>query len=230
MIKGMMFSGRVFVFTHASNAYDPNLPALAVAAGWNGSDHLIVNLNGTMYGGVNIKSGWSLPAGITLNISANTTLYGAADLYGNHLYGGAGLTVQRPATVNNLGAIRGAGGGKGQSIQMAFVLSGSTYYCSGGLGGAGKAVTPSMGFTSQTGDAGDSLSFGGGAIWAQGGQGAPGGDWATAGGSGGGVTHSSGWNDVYYTRYLSSGAPGNSVTGNSYITWLATGTRQGNIT
>lgn len=229
MMRGMMFSNRAFVFTHTTNAYDPNLPNLAVAAGWNQSDHLIVNLNGTMYGGVNIKSGWGLPAGITLNISANTTLYGAVDINGAHLYGGAGLTVQRAAVVNNLGAIRGAGGGKGPSIQMAFVLSGSTYYCSGGNGGVGKAVTPAMAFTSQAGGSGNSLSFGGGAIWAQGGQGDPGGDWATAGGSGGGVTYSAGWNNVYYTRYASQGLPGNAVTGDSYITWVATGTRQGAI-
>ena len=230
MIKGMMFSGvSTFLFAHNANDYDPNIPVLAAVAGWNGSDRLIVHLNGAIYGGVNIRSTWTMPNGIEINISAATTLYGAVDVNANHVYGGAGLTVQREATINNLGAIKGAGGGKGVGASVRLVMVGTNYYCNGGAGGPGKAVTPSLAFTSQTPSAGDYVSPTGG-IWAQGATGSAGGDWATSGGAGGGVSYSAGWNNVIYTGFPDGPMPpGNAVTGNSFITWKATGTRIGVI-
>jgi len=140
--------------------------------------------------------------------------------------GGTAIRVQRAASVNNVGTLAGGGGGGNGGSGNGFVdaESGGTFGGGGGgggrssfstnsLGGAGGA--PSSGAPGQSGGNGTYNSAG------SGGAGFPsevyptqngvsGGDWGV-GGSG-------------------RGAGGAAVSGNSNITWVATGTRLGAIT
>ena len=109
----------------------------------------------------------------------------------------------------------------------------------GGKGGDGQgfastvATTPTT-FTSATSGGYSEYSapiFGGDIRpWARGGWGGAAGQWGANGSSGlsgdvGGSYDSAG--NVYF--YGSGGLAGNSIVGNSFVTWLATGTRLGPI-
>lgn len=180
-------------------------------------------------------TGW--PSGVTLRleISAGAYVVGAGGKGGN------AATTTSPATtsaengtnggnaldatghaleVNNGGTIGGGGGGGGGAA--CFLLSSPAN--AGGGGGAGSVIglggSSSLGYNGASGG----LTSGG----------AGGNDYGIAiGGAGGGlgVVGSAGFTDTSTQLRVmgTGGSPGNAVTGNSNITWIATGTRLGAI-
>ena len=129
------------------------------------------------------------------------------------------MQFQAPTYIPAVGWGYGGAGGDGQG----FGESNLTIYARR-FGAAGT----STGVIYGTRDGG---GFGGGGEWAQayGGEGGTGGDWGQAGGPGGSASTSG------YGGYVSGGAnlgsagqlAGYYIDGNSYVTWLATGTRLG---
>jgi hypothetical protein len=132
--------------------------------------------------------------------------------------GGNALYVNRPTTIQNNGVLAGGGGG----------------------GGAGAGNTPDKGPSSWGGGGGGGAGFNGGA---GGGGGVPGGggDTNSGGGGGGGVpgpggpgggrgANGSNGSPVSGANPRSGGSGGGAgsyIVGNPFVTWTATGTRQG---
>lgn len=172
--------------------------------------------------------------------------------------GGRALLASSAVSINNLGTIAGGGGGGGgggacSSLRSTTNNDAAAYAGGGGGGGGRSSNTASIGGTggSSIGSAGSNGANGslsaagaGGAGGSQqtvvsvlvaratGGTGGTGGDYGTAGsngangsdagssgGTGGGTNYAGG----------AGGAAGQAVSGNSNITWIATGTRLGPI-
>lgn len=210
--------------TISASSINPNISTLATAAGWNGTSPLIVNITAPLINTLQVTS--SFPGGITINISASTRVGG--------VIGGNAMTVTVPVSINNLGIISGGGGygGGGQGTWSDYTLpaSGSTRsWGSGGAGGSGEGFTngSTLSISSATGGgAGDYQSMGSG--WAQGGSGGSGGTWGQAGTSG----SFGSWSGVQggeWTPATSGGSAGLYLSGNSNVTWIATGTRLGGV-
>jgi hypothetical protein len=160
--------------------------------------------------------------------------------------GGIGLQVLTPASVTNSGTIAGGGGGGGGGGGAQWGENRWLEPAAHGGGGGGGAGIGAAGVDNSLADvavAGGELSGGAGGV----------GDWifnsslddyTEKGGNGGdggapgtqGATGSNGWS--FYAGYTQSitttggsgGAAGAAVSGNSNITWAATGTRYGAIT
>jgi len=132
--------------------------------------------------------------------------------------GGNAVYVNRPVVITNNGTIAGGGGGGGGGQGVTGIVSpkGVLPQSPGGGGGGGAGTIGGAGGPSPTGPS----RFGAPGTSTAGGAGGPGG---TAGGPGGGRgaagTASSG----------SGGAAGNYIVGNPFVTWPATGTRQGGV-
>jgi hypothetical protein len=147
---------------------------------------------------------------------------------------------------NTGGVIRGGGGGGGYGGGSS-TLDNETFDCRSGGGGGGGG----QGYSGGSGGGGGSIA-GTPPGWADGypgsasaagaggtgttnnngikaGDGGAGGAWGTAGSSGSDPENPQGPNTITSTGAGGGGAGGNSVTGNSNITWLATGTRTGSI-
>ncbi len=214
-----MTADNSFKFAVAGNQAGGNLRSLALGAGWNGIGKVVATIAtgyycaASGYGGVGLTVNGSFPNGVALIISFGAYIYGgagagapdtgsSANIAGSA--GGVALAVSVPIFVTNNGTIAGGGGGGGSGGNNAGVPSG---FNSGGPGGNGSY----NGIASTAGGAGWS---GGG-----GGNGGNGGAMGVAGSAGIGA----------YWLGGAGGAAGNSVTGNSNITWLATGTRTGPI-
>ena len=151
-----------------------------------------------------------LSAGDTLIIQNNGTIVGKGGTGSNGVggVGGVGFSTNFATTITNNGRIAGGGGGGGGSAAYSYMISGYPpaypyVPAYGGGGGAGRNVgTPGTGGANGTllaGGAGGTGSGAGGAVGAAGGSG------RNSGGGGGGAA----------------------TSGNSYITWLVTGTRNG---
>ena len=160
--------------------------------------------------------------------------------------GGLALSVSTAAYINNLGTIGGGGGGGGGGGAIA-QNDNSIGWGGGGGGGGRSGLTDSSGGaggsyfnqfsrTSQPGTSGTSSAGGTGGIGAaapnasySGGYGGNGsGSWGSAGSAG---QLGSNPDPIGYTLTAvgAGGAAGGAVTGNSYVTWIATGTRLGSI-
>lgn len=165
--------------------------------------------------------------------------------------GGPALRAQAAISVTNNGTIAGGGGGGGGgNIMWAFAYKGSTgYNAPGGGGGGGRSgrtnSAPGPGTTASgsvtrhaaAGGAGTVSAAGGGGLGAiaadsstgvtgYGGTGGAGGGWGATGGTGGTASNSSG---SVTGAGCAGGAGGAAVNGNSFITWVANGTRLGSI-
>lgn len=233
-------AGKQYAVTISSNQRKVNLRSLAVAAGWNESQNLLITINS----GVIIDSDTTGTAACTLSGSFpngvflvnNGYIVGMGGAGGNQdgagYAGGIALSVSSAVSVTNNNTIAGGGGGGG---------AGSTWSWNGlprsspGSGGASGLAQASGGSGSQLngnpsgGPDGNGMYSSGGASanWAYGGRasspGGIGGAWGTAGDAGGTV------DGVYnYTGYA-GGAAGAAVSGNSYVTWLVTGNRYGGL-
>lgn len=246
-----------FTFTISANTSNANLASLATAAGWDGSSNLQATINSGVYvyststGTPALTISGSFPAGVTLinngyivgrggNGGAGRSVSGFSGYGGsNGGTGGNALTVSTACTVENNGTIAGGGGGGGggrATYKNVFIGDWNTYYHYGGSGGGGGRT----GLSNSSGGAGGAASGGaGGSAGIAGGAGtsssagAGGGGYGGFGGNGGnwgagGATGGYGSGTSVGGPYAGGGG-GSAVSGNSNITWTATGTRTGAI-
>jgi len=226
-------SVRQFAFTISSNYSTPqNLATLATAAGWNGSDYLvatndaIISSNTTGTAALTIDD--SFPNGILL---INTGYIVGMGGNGGHAEGNGGtsegyaggnaISVSSNASINNTGTIAGGGGGGGSST--SFGWSGTILTGGGGAGASGLTAA-SGGYCYYNSTAQSSQYDAGTGMYSTRGTTSPGyisGVVAPQAGYGGS------WGTAGATAGYTGGAAGNAVSGNSYVTWVATGTRYG---
>ena len=196
-------------------------PALTVGSFVSGSEILLTN-NGTISG-----------AG---GVGAQASNYGAG-FVNSAGSGGPGVSTGVPITIANNGTINGGGGGGGQGGWGTFrqtVTSGKTsttytYSTAGGGGGGGAGVAAGGGGTGGQGanyNGGNGLA---GSATTGGAGGAAGGSGAGYGGAGGGPGVAGGSGQTVGSYWSTGGAAGNYIVGNSYVTWAATGTRNGGV-
>lgn len=228
-----------FELTISSNYTSPQgLRTLAVNAGWNQVDNLLVTNNATLSsdttGLAALSIGGEFPNGVTL--VNNGFILGMGGVGGAPLNagsaGGAALNVGVAVTIVNNGTIAGGGGGGGAGSSWGW--NGLERSCAGSAGASGLSQAPATannyGFPSSNPSA-DTNSDGryetGGAsyVWGYGGRvsspGGKGGNWGQAGDAGGGVDGA--YNYVGYA----GGAAGAAVIGNGFVTWAVAGTRLG---
>lgn len=228
IFKQMYSGGGEFVLNITSNVANPDIPALATAAGWNGSGFLKVNITAALVNRLVLLNTWSFPSGLEIEISSGT-----------RVGGGVALTTQIPVSIRNLGIISGQGGTGGRGGRTFFTYAGNYYNAEGGDGGTGQRFLNDTSLTivgPTSGSAGGYFEYSGPVFggdtrpYCYGGNGGAGGTWGASGvngsyGSVGGSYDSSG-TEIAPTAGTN---PANSVVGNSFITWLATGTRLGPI-
>lgn len=231
IFKQMYSGGGEFVLNITSSVANPNIPSLATAAGWNGSGLLKVNITAALINRIVLLNSWSFPSGLEIDISSGTRIGASPGL--------AAFTTQIPVSVRNMGIISGPGGSGGQGARTFFTYAGGYYNMEGGAGGGGQcfqnttSLTVVGPFAGQHGlyfeyvgpvFGGDSRPYG------YGGNGGSGGGWGSAGENGGYGTFGGSFDSAGTEIAPTAGSqPGNSVVGNSFITWLATGTRLGPI-
>jgi hypothetical protein len=154
--------------------------------------------------------------------------------------GGTALSVARAATITNNGTVAGGGGGGGGGGGSYFgrnAKSDDNIAGGGGGGGAGSiagsgasggfAAGQENNYNGRAGASGSLTAGGGGGATSGGGYGAPTG-YGGAGGSPG-VAGTAGVTGQRGTSGGAGGAAGFYATGNSNITWAATGTRLGQV-
>jgi hypothetical protein len=196
--------------------------ALIVDTSWNAADTVTIVNNGIIVG----RGGNGGVGGF----------FGAGGTGGG---GGLALQVQRALTMNNLNRIAGGGGGGGGGgVANNVVASGGGGGGGGGIGGstgggasAGGGTAGAAGTLTALGNGG-SGSFGSGfgpgeppvLYTATGGTGGPGGGYGSSGSVGGAGVPALGDRPPG-----PGGAAGGAITGNSNITYINTGTRNGGI-
>lgn len=244
-----------FAFTISSNQTNANLRTLAINAGWNQSSRVVATINSGIYISSNstgtpaLTVNGSFPGGVQLTNNGIIVGMGGAGGNGNGAsapnVGGAGgtaLSVSSAITIANNGTIAGGGGGGGggKRNQITDGYGNVTARNGGGGGGGRSGLTNSSGGTAlpqntpnldaRAGTAGTLSAAGSGGqgdapgYVAFGGTGGAGGGWGAAGATGG--VGNAGYPGAGPSA---GGSGGNAVTGNSNITWSATGTRTGGI-
>ena len=238
-----------FAFTISSNQTNANLRTLAVNAGWNQS----IKVAATIASGVYISSNntgtpaltvsGSFPGGVEL-INQGFIIGMGGNGNGRDIFalgyvgidgdpGGGALSVSSAISVNNTGTIGGGGGGGGNggSSYNNNDYDKKGYFGGGGGGGRSSNAANSSGGISVNnqgnGGAGtvNGAGAGGAGVPLNGGfstvpNGGAGGNWGAAG-----VNGTSG----NYSAAGAGGSGGYAISGNSYITYIATGTRLGSI-
>lgn len=239
-----------FAFTISSNQTNANLRTLAVAAGWDQTKKVAATINSGVYISSNstgtpaLTVTGSFPNGVELinngliigmgGSGGGQTIVGfGPGVDGNA--GGAALSTSVALSVNNAGTIGGGGGGGGASgaTYNFDVENQQGWLQGGGGGGRSSAAANSAGGASPygtgNGSQGTVSAAGAGGLapayvygsYGTRGVGGTGGNWGSTGSSG---TMTGPWPGGV------GGASGASVSGNSNITWIATGTRLGPIT
>ncbi len=238
---------RQFAFTISSNYSTPqDLRTLALAAGWNGSDALLATNNAIISsnttGAPALTISGAFPNGVAFVNNSYIVGMGGAGGWGSDAAqpgfpGGTALAVSAAVAITNNSTIAGGGGGGGAGTQWGW---NGYNRSSPGSGGASGLTAASQGYTvgnvwsergiqaypSQGPDANGLYSTPGPSFnWGWGGRasspGGAGGAWGAAGDAGGTVD-----GNYNYSGYA-GGAGGAAVTGNGYVTWLATGARYG---
>lgn len=229
IIRVSNFYGAVkqFAFTNSSNLATPqDLRSMALAAGWNGTDavlftnNAIISSNTTSSAALTISG--SFPNGV--QVVNNNVIVGMGGRGGNYASagsaGGASISVSSTVTITNNGTLSGGGGGGGGS--PSFGWCGVDLTTPGGGGASG--LTQSLGGTG--GNYGGNPSTLSGLFYSVPGAG-------TQAGACGVLNSPSGAGGAHGTAGATAGYPGgaagNSVIGNSFITWIATGTRNGPV-
>lgn len=214
--------------TISADVTNYNLKSAAIAAGWDGvvpldaivtvNSGIVLSADSTSQYGFDTGSGF--PAGTTLKLVMPGYVCGMGGAGGsgypndNGGAGGTALLAQFAITIDALGGViaggggggggYGGGGGGGRSGRIASAGNGGAGNGTFSSGGKGYGVGGGTGGTTGPGGDGD-IYYGGG-----------GGGWGANGGAAG------------YGG--AGGAAGAAVVGNSYITWVNTGTRYGSIT
>lgn len=241
-----------FSLTISTDQSDVNLRAFAIAAGWNESSKVVVTINSGIYvsatstGTPAMTISGSFPGGLELVNAGYIVGRGGAGAASSSdgasaSSGGTALAVSTAVTILNASVIAGGGGGGVSKGTARRSTDSGSYAARGGGGGGGQS-----GRTNSTGGSGNSGAASGapgtvsgpgaGGVGASntyndgknnitfyGPTGNPGGSWGSS--SGNYVGYDSKGNPVTYY----GGAGGAAVTGNSNITWSATGTRYGAI-
>jgi len=223
---GLVKSAFVFRQTISSDATNYVLRNAAITAGWDGivpldaevtvASGIVLSANSTsLYG---FDTGTGFPAGTTLKLIMPGYVCGMGGaggaVYTSGSNGGPALRAQYAIGIDAAGGVIGGGGGGG---------GGSGESGGGGGGRSGRTnAAGADGGASGTFSSGGSGGGGGGA----GGTTGPGGAGSGGGGGGGGGWGASGGTAGCYV----GGTGGAAVVGNSYITWINTGTRYGSIT
>ena len=234
-----------------------DLRSLALAAGWNGADPVVATIASgvTLRGasgagggngasvvpfGANNVAGSAGSTGLTISGSfpAGVSLINNGIIYGGGGGGGAGGS--------NGGGGSGGAGGAGLLVSVSVSITNNNVIAGGGGGGAGNNAWGTGGIVRSGGGGGGGAvygQYGSGGNW-EGIDGGPGGSGTeTSGGAGGfsdqgfnvggaggglgsaGVRPNDVWNGGLSAGL--GGAGGAAVSGNSYVTWIATGTRYG---
>ena len=223
---GLVKGEFVFDDVIASDVTNYNLRARAVAAGWDQVVPLVATT--TVNSGIVLSAdstsqyafdtGATFPAGTTLTLINNGFVIGMGGAggaaYTDGSNGGPALRAQYAIGIDAAGGVIGGGGGGGGGG----VIGGG----GGGRSGRTNAAGASGGASGTFSSGGSGGGGGGGA----GGTTGPGGGGSGGDGGGGGGWGASGGNTGYYA----GGTGGAAVVGNSYITWINTGTRYGAIT
>lgn len=231
-----------FTITLTANRSTPtNLRTLAVNAGWDQRDFLKVINNAILSSNTTATAALTIagdfPNGVML--INNGAIMGMGGQGGDTLQagkpGGPAIYVTSDVTIDNPGGIAGGGGGGGAGVYWAWNGYNRSMAGSGGASGLTAAlggVLPSQlggrAYSSRDNDA-DSLHETGGPSynWGWGGRlsspGGVGGSWGANGDAGGTVDGN------YNKSGYAGGAGGQAVSGNSYVTWVATGTRYGDL-
>lgn len=243
-----------FSFTISSNQTNANLRTLAITAGWNQSSALVATISSGVYISSNstgtpaLTVSGSFPGGVSLTNNGYIVGMGGnggtgAGQYGAGSGGAAGglaLSVSAAISITNNNTIAGGGGGGGGGARRYE----DSYWCGGGGGGGrssaaantsgGSRGTTALepGTAAVNGTGGTVSTAGGGGSGAKnnrnlavGGNGGGGGGWGSVGGGGG--SGLAGVGSPYGGG--GGGSGGGAVSGNSNITWVATGTRLGSI-
>lgn len=242
MLQGIHTSLAFLSLTPLSLTISTNQPALnlrtwAISQGWDESVPLIVTISSGVYiygvNGTALTISGSFPGGLLLindgfilGDGGNGGAGGAGGFGGTGGVGGVGgggyvgLVATTPVSVQNNNVIAGGGGGGGGGGGTSYL------YVSlpGGGGGGGRTGLSNTAGGSPNGGIGTYLAPGNGGpgsayIYVSG-AGGTGGQWGANGNNGGAATNRGGG---------AGGAGGAAVSGNSNITWLATGTRYGSI-
>lgn len=210
-----------FAPTIASYTQNYNIYTEAQAAGWDAVTPLVatVTVNAAVCVGSSstgtyaFDTGSGFPTGSVLALVVNGSVEGKGGAPDSA--GGPALRAQYAISITNNATIGGGGGGGGRGAS-GDTWSGdppTQFFCSGGSGGSGAGNGAGATGGSNGSDPQCGVGGAGGGLGAAGSAGtAATGGWTTHGDQGVG------------------GAAGVAVTGNSYITWVATGTRLGAIT
>ena len=174
--------------------------------------------NGSLTSSATNGGAGGLALSVSVAISINN---GSGTIGGGGGGGGAGETTALSSCVwENYG---GGGGGGGRSSNAANsaggsggVASGGAFNASGTGGGAGTVSGAGGGGT------------GGGFPSFKAGNGSSGGGWGSSG-TNGSARNTPGWGNATGATATSGGSGGGAISGNSNITWIATGTRLGGI-
>ena len=254
---GLVKTGFVWRPTISADVTNWVLYSQALAAGWDGvvpldavvtvSSGIVLSANSTSLYGFDTGSGF--PSGTSLKLIMPGYVCGMGGVGGNGAIGsptaggggGPALRAQHAITIDATGGViagGGGGGGGGYGAGLSGTPSGG-----GGGGRTGRIGSPAgtsyIGYAAVDGTFSSGGQGGGGTTPPGGGTGgttSPGGngfgDESRACGGGGGGWGSAGGNGGRATGgFGASGGPGGAaVVGNSYITWINTGTRYGAIT
>ena len=220
-----------FTLNITTSVASPDIHALAIAAGWNGSGPLIVNFNCPYVNSLRLDGSKTFPGGLVLNIASGC-------LIGGVINGGTAIYTRVPVTIYNNGTIAG-GGGKGGTGNWTFArYSNDPTNVNGppGAGGNGQgfANTSATSVTAaQLGFYGTTAYYSGDTVgaapWASGGTGGNGGNWGIAGA----VGQSNGdWGGNYSAGGVATPATAGAVAGlyidgSNFASWGSIGNRLG---
>ncbi len=235
----LMSSGRRSVtIVIAASVYNPNIEALAVAAGWSGNGALDLIINpGVDVARLEIAS--SIPHDV-LKITSYGRIGGVRGEYPAQV-GGTGLFTRSRLQMQNHGTMFG-GGGRGGDGESASVCWGSDCHtASGGSGAPGAGFYSPSGTwntfefqaTGSPGNAGWNSTRpptgypGDSGSWISPGYGGRGGDLGQPGQAGGSADWGGSYNTAGGFSRGNGARAGYCVDGNAYVSWLVEGTRIG---
>jgi hypothetical protein len=244
-----------FSMTISSNSTNVNLRSLVVNAGWDQNQVVVVTINSGVYcyatstgeNGMTINGSW--PNGLTLinnGVIAGKGGNGGTgrriqDAFGMGTLGGSSgtgggkaLSISSSVSINNQGTIGGGGGGGGGGGAGIETSYDPDRFWQGGGGGGGRSNgnggtgggPTTWGISNGSNGSSGSLSSAG----AGGGGGGQQGNPSTGAKGGDGGNFGAGGGHGSYSGAFGGGSGGSALSGNSYVTWIATGTRLGAIT
>jgi hypothetical protein len=195
--------------------------AMLVPSGFSPGDTVTIVNNGVIQGagGAGGGGGNGSPSGATAGA-------GGAP-------GGSALYVNRPVTIQNNNTIAsggGGGGGGGAAFNNTGGKSPTIFTYGGGGGGGGSGTNGGGGGAAGSGQPVAAGVGGGGTSGGGGGGGVGGGNTSGGPGGAGGGRGSGGAGGTPRTAPGGGGGgTGNYIVGNGFVTWTATGTRQGGV-